>query len=201
MKSSRKLAILAVFTALSAVFYMIPFVFLLPVIVAALLFDGWTALWLSFFVGVVGLGYSFLGTTPISIAFRTYPWVSIVPRLFIGPGVFGIRVALQKLFSNSKNRFLKNILPYSAAAIAGSLINTVLVLGSFALFYSDAVFGEVTMLAAIAEAMIMGAIEAGSVLVLAPLLYHPLIKLVKQTGLKNCLFPAEVATAKNDSSI
>lgn len=62
------------------------------------------------------------------------PWISVLPRLFIGLTVYPSDAGLKKLFKKSNNKFIKENLHYSLSAIIGVITNTVLTLSAMLIF-------------------------------------------------------------------
>ena len=56
------------------------------------------------------------------------PWISVLPRIFVGMSAFGGKKLANIFCSKSTNKFLTNYLPYSIGAVFGVITNTVLVL-------------------------------------------------------------------------
>ena len=75
-------------------------------------------------MGVCSLIIAFIIGNPVFIL----PWVSILPRVFIGVVAFGVAKLISKLTKNSKNKFLSQYLPNGFGAVLGVITNTVLVL-------------------------------------------------------------------------
>ena len=74
--------------------------------------------------GMCSLIIAFIIGNPVFIL----PWISILPRIFIGVVSFGM-LKFVKMFTNkSKVKFIRKTLPYSICAIFGIITNTVLVL-------------------------------------------------------------------------
>jgi uncharacterized membrane protein len=73
--------------------------------------------------GIVSLIFATF-TAPIFV----YPWISVFPRVMVGVICYPIFAGLLKAFKNSKNGFLKNIIPRSIGAATGAIVNTTLVL-------------------------------------------------------------------------
>ena len=78
--------------------------------------------------GVSSLVIAWIIGNPIFIL----PWVSILPRLIVGIGAFGVMAGVRKLCLHSKSKFVNQVLPYSIGAACGIVFNTVLVLLSMA---------------------------------------------------------------------
>ena len=67
------------------------------------------------------------------------PWISILPRLFVGPAAYGAFRLVKKLFEKSEKKFLNTTLPFSIGAVAGILTNTVLVIACLSIFFPASV--------------------------------------------------------------
>lgn len=146
MKSvSRSVALCAVFLALMIVLGALPVVFLLPVLLVCTLFKFRAAALAGLAYGLVSLSYAFMGASPISIAFISYPWVAIVPRVVAACGASLVHILVTKLYVKKDGR-ASVLISAGAAAITGSLLNTVLVLGSIYLFYGSTEAGKAVLL-------------------------------------------------------
>ena len=75
-------------------------------------------------MGVCSLVVALIIGNPVFIL----PWISILPRIFIGIVAFFVSKLFQIIFKKTNNKFLKNYLPASIGAILGVITNTVLVL-------------------------------------------------------------------------
>lgn len=85
--------------------------------------------WKYMFIGGTALGVSsFIMSFIIGNPVFMLPWISILPRIFIGIVAFGIYKLVSKLTKNAKNSFVKNYLPSGVAGFFGVLTNTVLTL-------------------------------------------------------------------------
>jgi uncharacterized membrane protein len=96
----------------------------LPVIIGAVLEGPWVGLAIGFIFGAFSLIQGAIAPTGPADVWFTNPLVSIIPRLFIGPVAWLIYQAL---------RGTGEIVALAGAGVAGSLSNTILVLGSLAL--------------------------------------------------------------------
>ena len=107
------------------------------------------------FVGGTLLGVaSFFLAVFISNFIFINPLISVLPRVFVGIISYFVYKGFKRVFSNSKNRFFKNILPYSLAGIAGVITNTGLVIPMMFLFHYAsiaAVFTTVMLVNFVAE--------------------------------------------------
>jgi uncharacterized membrane protein len=87
------------------------------------------------------VGGTLLGVCSLIIAFIIgnvvfmKPWISVLPRIFVGVVAFGVSKLTLFIVKNSSNKFLTKYLPYSLGAIFGVITNTVLVL--FLMFFGS----------------------------------------------------------------
>lgn len=63
------------------------------------------------------------------------PWISILPRLFVGPAAYGVFKLMKKATVKSEKPFVNNTLPLATGAAVGILTNTVLVIACLSLFF------------------------------------------------------------------
>ena len=75
-------------------------------------------------MGVCSLIIAFIIGNPVFIL----PWVSILPRIFIGIVAFGVAKVISKFTKKSSKKFLRDYLPSGVGAAFGVITNTVLVL-------------------------------------------------------------------------
>ena len=163
------IALYAVFTALFAAFLFLPYVFMLPLIIMVIFMDFKASVYISVAFGIISISYAFIVSGFVALAFRAYPLIAIIPRLFVGPAAYGVKILLKKLTGNSKNFFLREVLPHSITAAVAILTNTILVVGSFAVFalnFKDN--SGITMPLAMTEMLIAGAIELAIAIVVTP---------------------------------
>ena len=165
---SINIALYAIFTALLAGFLFLPYVFMLPLIIMVIIMDFKASIYISIAFGIISISYAFMMGGFVAMAFRQYPLIAIIPRLFIGPAAYGAKMLMKRLTGNSKNFFLREVLPYSIIAAVAILTNTVLVVGSFAVFAWDFELSGIMMPAAIVEMLIAGTIELGIVIFVTP---------------------------------
>lgn len=181
---AKRIAILSIFVALTAAFYPIPFCFLLPVILAGIWFDFFTACAISCALGVLSYGFSFLGGSPLSIAFIRFPAIAIVPRLFVGPAVYGVYHGLRFMFRKRESQFWKGFFPAMTAGMTGGLVNSALVLGSFALFAGQFEIGGTTLAVLVLGWLVSAAIEIVVDAVATPIVDATCRKVLMQTNLR-----------------
>ena len=72
------------------------------------------------------------------------PWVSILPRLFVGPAAYGVFKLIKKATKN-RTRFLRVIFPLAVGAAVGILTNTALVITCLSLFFPSGTEGGFTI--------------------------------------------------------
>jgi uncharacterized membrane protein len=131
-----------------------------PVIIAAILEGPIVGICTGLLFGVFSIiQAAIIGVTPVDLAFLQYPWIAIVPRILIGPAAWLVYSVISgRLFrSDAELGFARETAATAAAAIAGSLVNTVLVLSSFAFFLPDLVSWQVVL----GLASLNGTVEAG----------------------------------------
>lgn len=66
-----------------------------------------------------------------------FPWVSVLPRLFVGIGAYGAYRLVKHFTRNKSSKFLTAYLPYSVGAACGVIINTVTVIAALTLFLPE----------------------------------------------------------------
>ncbi|MDR2447676.1 MAG: ECF transporter S component [Treponema sp.] len=110
-----------------------------PVIIGAILEGPFAGFFIGLLFGVFSIIQSALmAATPIDMAFVSYPFIAIVPRILIGPAAWLfyalISGQLKKPSQAVKQAAVNPLLESAAiiaAAIIGSLVNTALVLSGF----------------------------------------------------------------------
>ncbi len=109
------------------------------------------------------------------------PWVSILPRLFVGPCAYGAFCLKNKLTAKSEKEFLKDTLPIGVGAAAGILTNTVLVITALFVFFPASVEGGFGLGDWISLCISINfPIELVCAVVLAPILTRVIKKVMKQ---------------------
>lgn len=174
---SKYIAVSAITLALVVVLGAIPFVFLVP-----LLFTCVTSKWkmtivTSLFFGVVSLIYSFMGSTIVSLAFVSAPYIAIVPRIIVGIVAHGSYVLSCKIIK--KNSKLFKILPISIATTLGCVTNTGLVVLGLWLFAPNIALGNMTILLYIPTMLLFGLIE----LIVCNIVVPPIALTIKKMGI------------------
>ncbi|MDR2447616.1 MAG: ECF transporter S component [Treponema sp.] len=109
-----------------------------PVIIGAILEGPFAGFFIGLLFGVFSIIQSALmAATPIDMAFVTYPYIAIIPRILIGPAAWLVYALVSGQLKKPSARKPAAINPLAesaaiiAAAIAGSLVNTALVLSGF----------------------------------------------------------------------
>jgi uncharacterized membrane protein len=143
----RKIVIGGVFSALVIVlgisglgFIMLPIVSITilqaPVIIAAILEGPLVGFFIGLLFGIFSIVQAALaGSTPVDMAFLHYPWLALIPRVLIGPAAWLIYSLLSGSFFNSAKKIspVRESIAISMGAVAGSFINTALVLSGLVL--------------------------------------------------------------------
>lgn len=63
------------------------------------------------------------------------PWISILPRLFVGPVAYSVYFLVKKTTKKSEKKFANTALPLAVGAGCGILTNTVLVITCLSIFF------------------------------------------------------------------
>jgi uncharacterized membrane protein len=72
------------------------------------------------------------------------PWISILPRLFVGPAAYGVFKLIKKATKN-RTKFLRVNFPLAVGAAVGILTNTALVITCLSLFFPSGTEGGFTI--------------------------------------------------------
>jgi uncharacterized membrane protein len=128
----------------------------LPVIIGAVLEGPWVGLAIGLIFGAFSLIQGAIAPTGPTDVWFTNPLVSIVPRLFIGPVAWLVYRVLQGA---------SETVALASAGVAGSLTNTILVLGALALlrFLPWAVIGSIAVTNGLPEAIVAAIITVAVV--------------------------------------
>ncbi len=182
MESKAKgIALCAVYLALTLVFGLLPYVFLLPLLLACVTTNYKTSFIVSLFFGVVSLLYSFMGGSSIvSAVFVAQPWIPIVARLPIGVLAHGAYKLTDKLIK--KEGRLKKLLPVGVSAAVGSIANTAFVVSLLLLCMPSFEFGDTTVYLYAVTMLISGAIELAVNVALLPPIAAVMYKIKERKG-------------------
>lgn len=185
-KKTKRIAILGVMTALLLV------VFTLETVIGSLWITPPAVLSLSilfvicfsfdFTVGVLsGLMFgvcSFIIALIVGNPLFILPWISILPRLFVGISAYGVFALMKKICKNSDKPFVKEVLPYSLGAVAGIIVNTLTVIVALT-FLAPAEYGN-TFIGWVQILITLNfPIEIAGALILTPILVRPVKKFLK----------------------
>ncbi|MDR2184601.1 MAG: ECF transporter S component [Treponema sp.] len=135
-----------------------------PVIIGAILEGPLTGLFIGLLFGIFSIiQAALLAVSPVDLAFLHYPFIAIVPRILIGPAAWAVYALISGTSraesgdpAGFKPHVLRESIGVAAAAVTGTLVNTVLVLSALVLFVP-----EVTFPIALAVGITNGPVEAG----------------------------------------
>ncbi|MDE5593559.1 MAG: hypothetical protein K2I75_06470 [Clostridiales bacterium] len=166
--STRSITLAATLSALCAVTGLLPFVFFLPVMVAATTLTVGMTAFVGLAFGCISFAYCFIAPTPsfAALGFMQAPYIAIFPRILAALGAFGAYKLVERLCKPKKK--VGQVAAVSISAAIGSLLNTALVVTAFVLILPDISLGGRTMLVAVPEMLINGAIECACMAVIAP---------------------------------
>jgi uncharacterized membrane protein len=109
----------------------------IPVIIGAILEGPIVGLFVGLLFGISSIiRAGMIGTTPIDLAFLNFPVLAIVPRILIGPAAWGVYTLIAGCQEREAFRAgpARETFAIAAGAVAGTLVNTILVLGGLVLF-------------------------------------------------------------------
>ncbi|MDR0784711.1 MAG: ECF transporter S component [Treponema sp.] len=108
-----------------------------PVIIGAILEGPFVGLFIGLLFGIFSIVQSsIIAASPVDMAFMTYPFIALIPRMLIGPAAWFFYALISGRLWNKKERKSSAVVLSIAivvAAVVGSLVNTVLVLGGLGL--------------------------------------------------------------------
>ena len=176
--STRSITLAATLTAMCFVTGLLPYVFFLPVTVAATTLSVGLAAFVGFAFGAVSVAYSFLIPTGsfVGVAFMQAPYVAIIPRVIAALGAFGAYKLIEHIAKPQKRA--AKFAAVSASATTGSLLNTALVVSMFVLILPNLTAGGATLVVAVPQMLISGAIECVCMAAITPPITLTLNKVV-----------------------
>ena len=176
--STRSITLAATLTAMCFVTGLLPYVFFLPVPVAATPLSVGIAAFVGFAFGAVSVAYSFLIPTGsfVGVAFMQAPYVAIIPRVLAALGAFGAYKLIEHIAKPQKRA--AKFAAVSASATIGSLLNTALVVSMFVLILPNLTAGGATLAVAVPQMLISGAIECVCMAAITPPITLTLNKVV-----------------------
>lgn len=165
--NTRAITLAATLTALCFVTGMLPYVFFLPVMVAATTLSLGMTAFVGLAFGAVSIMYCFvMPMSPVAYAFIEAPYIAIFPRILAAVGAFAVYRLILKLAKPNKRA--TRAAAVGASAATGSVLNTAFVVGLFLLVVPSMQVGEVTMLAYTPIMLVSGAIELACMAVITP---------------------------------
>lgn len=165
--STRSITLAATLTALCAVTGFLPYVFFLPVMVAATTLSIGIAAFVGLAFGAISIAYSFIMPTGmVAAAFIQAPYIAIAPRILAAVGAFGAYALI--MYTARPQKRGGAFAAVSVSAAVGSLLNTALVVSLFMLVMPGFEAGGATMVVAVPEMLISGAIECVCMAALTP---------------------------------
>lgn len=177
---TRSITLAATLTALCGITGLLPYVFFLPVTVAATTLSVGFAAFVGLAFGAVSIAYSFLmPTSVVAMSFIQAPYIAIAPRILASLGAFAVYALIVRA-AKPKKRAAK-FASVSVAAAVGSLLNTALVVSMLVLIMPMSELGGVTVLAYVPTMLISGAIECVCMAALTP----PVSLTLEKTALKS----------------
>ena len=176
--STRSITLAATLTAMCFVTGLLPYVFFLPVTVAATTLSVGIAAFVGFAFGAVSVAYSFLIPTGsfVGVAFMQAPYVAIIPRVLAALGAFGAYKLIEHIAKPQKRA--AKFAAVSASAATGSLLNTALVVSMFVLILPNLTAGGATLAVAVPQMLISGAMECVCMAAITPPITLTLNKVV-----------------------
>lgn len=175
--NTRSITLAATLTALCFVTGLLPYVFFLPVMVAATTLSVGMAAFVGLAFGLVSVAYSFIMPgSLVATAFIQAPYIAIFPRILAALGAFGAYRLVIYLAKPQKKpaRFASAAL----AAAIGSLLNTAIVVSMFVLIMPDLSVGGITMTVYVVDMLISGTIECVCMAAITPPISLTLDKVV-----------------------
>lgn len=163
--ATRSITLAATLAALCAVTGFLPYVFFLPVTVAATTLSVGMAAFVGAAFGAVSIAYCFIMPSSfVAAAFIQAPYVALLPRVAAAIGAWGVFAVIRKAFDPQTK--LARFAAVSVAAAAGSLFNTGLVVP--ALYFLVPELAAEGINVALWEMLISGAIECACMAALTP---------------------------------
>lgn len=166
VNKTRRMTIIGMLGAISALLGFTPLGFIplgpfnvttmhIPVIIGAIVEGPFVGAMVGLIFGVSSLIKSFMTPTPISFIFMN-PMVSIIPRIMIGVLTYYFFVSASKLIKNEKTVLL-------LSGAFGTMVNTVLVLGSAYILYAQKIVSSMGLPDGGAGAFLLGIATANGV--------------------------------------
>lgn len=166
VNKTRRMTIIGMLGAISAMLGFTPLGFIplgvanvttmhIPVIIGAIMEGPFVGAMVGLIFGVSSLAKSFMTPTPLSFMFMN-PMVSILPRIMIGIATYYFFTAARKLIKNEKAVLL-------LSGAFGTMVNTVLVLGSAYIIYAQRIVEAMGLPEGGAGAFLLGIATANGI--------------------------------------
>lgn len=198
--STRAITLAATLTALCFVTGALPYVFFLPVTVAATTLSVGMAAFVGLAFGAVSIIYCFIMPASfVAAAFIQAPYVALFPRLAAATLCALCYRAIVKLCKPEKK--VSCALAAGGAAAFGSLLNTAFVVGLLTVTAKGLTLGGITLAVAVPQMLLSGAIECVCMAVLTPPVALTLNKTVlrKTSGVKGSV-AANISGERGDGA-
>jgi uncharacterized membrane protein len=106
-----------------------------PVVIGAILEGPFVGLFIGLLFGIFSIiQSSIIAASPVDMAFMTYPFIALIPRMLIGPAAWLCYALISgQLWNKKKPPLIAISIAIVVSAVVGSLVNTVLVLGGLGL--------------------------------------------------------------------
>jgi uncharacterized membrane protein len=106
-----------------------------PVVIGAILEGPLVGLFIGLLFGIFSIiQSSIIAASPVDMAFMTYPFIALIPRMLIGPAAWLCYALISGQLWNKKNPPIILVsIAIIISAVVGSLVNTVFVLGGLGL--------------------------------------------------------------------
>lgn len=180
--NTRSITLAATLTALCAVTGALPYVFFLPVAVAASTLSVGMVAFVGLAFGCISLAYSFaMPMSLVSTAFMQAPYIAILPRIaaaLVAFGVYKLMCRLLKTDVDGKHVRARRVTASAFSAAFGSLTNTAIVVTMLVLIMPNTELGGITMIMYVPNMLISGAIECACMAILTPPIALTLNKVV-----------------------
>lgn len=164
---TRSITLAATLAALCAVTGFLPYVFFLPVMVAATTLSVGMTAFIGLAFGCISLAYCFvMPVSFVATAFIQAPYIAIFPRLAAAVCCILVYKLLMRIARPTKKA--ARVACVAGCAALGSLFNTAFVVGMIALCMPSLEVGGVVAAVAVPEMLISGAIECVCMAILTP---------------------------------
>lgn len=173
-------------TLIGSVWITPPAIFSLSILFTLCLSDDYlTGLIGGILFGVMSFIIAVIVANPLFIL----PWISILPRCFVGIGSYGTYRGLKALFKKGP-KFSSEVLPYSLGAAVGIITNTLLVVLCLT-FFSPEAYGQSFAEWMKAVLTINFPIELGAAIILTPIFSKVFNKVTRKSEIDTSIESSE----------